>query len=80
MLSISSVAMILIFGVLFLRIKKNKGSNKEEIRRSLEKSGAGGSKLGKTAFYQKVYIKLANTPIIKRYLFKTRLRLEMVRK
>lgn len=36
------------------------------------------SGLDRTAFYQKVYLSLATTPIIKRYLFKVRRRLEMV--
>ena len=70
--------MIFIFGFLFVRMKKNKGSGKAALQKSLDRSGAKSSALGKTAFYQKIYLKLATTPFIKRYLFKTRLRLEMV--
>jgi len=62
----------------FLKLKKNKGTSKEQLKRSLDRSGAKNSSLGKTAFYQKVYLKLASTPFISRYLFKTRMRLEMV--
>ena len=72
-----SVGLLLI--IFFItRQKKNHGSSKEQLRRSLDRSGAKSSGLGKTAFYQKVYLKLATTPFIKRYLFKTRMRLEMV--
>ena len=79
MLSICGVGILLIFGFLLIRIKKNKGTSKDQLRRSLNKAGAKNSVLGKTAFYQKVYLKLASTPFISRYLFKTRMRLEMVR-
>ena len=78
MLSICGVGILLIFGFLFIRLKKNKGTSKEALKRSLDRSGAKNTALGKTAFYQKVYLKLASTPFISRYLFKTRMRLEMV--
>jgi hypothetical protein len=44
----------------------------------LRKTGARNTKLGRTAFYQKVYLALAGTPIINRYLFKIRMRYELV--
>ena len=78
MLSICGVGILLIFGFLLIRIRKNKGTSKDQLRRSLDKAGAQNSVLGKTAFYQKVYLKLATTPFISRYLFKTRMRFEMV--
>ncbi|MBR3280388.1 MAG: hypothetical protein IKI57_00895 [Clostridia bacterium] len=78
MFSVCGVGIVLIFGFLFVRLRKNKGTSKDQLRRSLDRSGAKNSALGKTAFYQKVYLKLATTPFISRYLFKTRMRLEMV--
>ena len=76
MFSICLVAFVLIVILFLARQKKNKGSTKDQIRKSLERSGAKASK--NSAFYQKCYLKLATTPFIKRYLFKTRMRLEMV--
>ncbi len=76
LMSICGVALILIIGFFVARQKKNKGSTKDQIRRSLERSGAKAGK--NSAFYQKCYLKLATTPFVKRYLFKTRMRLEMV--
>ena len=78
MLSICGVGIIFIFLFVFLRMRKNKGSGKQALKKSLDRSGAKNSALGRTARYQKLYLKLATTPFIKRYLFKTRLRLEMV--
>ena len=78
MISICGVGFLLIFGFLFIRMRNNKGSSKQALKKSLDRSGAKNTSLGKTARYQKLYLKLATTPFIKRYLFKTRLRLEMV--
>ena len=78
LLSICGVGVIGIFGYVFFRVRKNNGSEKGALKKSLDRSGAKNAALGKTARYQKIYLKLATTPFIKRYLFKTRLRLEMV--
>jgi len=79
------IPMIVIMGVMlafiivaFLLIqKKNSKSDKAALKRSLAATGQK-SGLSKTAFYQKVYLSLATTPLIKRYLFKVRMRLELV--
>ena len=75
----SIMAMMLIFIIIaFIVIqRKNQRSEKAALRRSLAATGQK-SALSKTAFYQKVYLSLATTPIIKRYLFKVRMRLELV--
>lgn len=71
-------AMLVFIVIAFLIIqRKNKKSEKTALRKSLEATN-GKTGLGKTAFYQKVYLSLATTPVIKRYLFKVRRRLELV--
>lgn len=69
--------MLLVIVVAFLIIqKKNAKSQKKALQNSLKTKQNRG--LGKTAFYQKVYLSLATTPVIKRYLYKVRRRLELV--
>ena len=76
---LSMMCMMLVFIIIaFIVIQsKNKKSDKAALKRSLEATGQK-SVLSKTAFYQKVYLSLATTPVIKRYLFKVRMRLELV--
>jgi hypothetical protein len=78
MLSICGAGFILILFFFLKRQKANKSSNETQLRKSLERSGAKNTQLGKSAKYQKIYLRLAATPFINRYLFKTRMRLEMV--
>ena len=77
MMSIMGVMLTFIIIAFLMIQRKNKKSDKAALKRSLVASGKK-SGLSKTAFYQKVYISLATTPIIKRYLFKVRMRLELV--
>lgn len=77
MMSIMGMMLIFIIVAFLIIQKKNKNSQKAALKKSLEASN-GKKGLGKTAFYQKVYLSLATTPVIKRYLFKVRRRLEMV--
>ena len=77
MLSMTGVMLIFII-IAFISIRrKNQKSQKGALERSIRESTARKSDAG-TAFYQKLYIKLATTPIIKRYLFKVRMRFELV--
>ena len=77
MLSMSSVMLIFII-IIFVSIRrKNQKSQKGALEKSIRESTAKRSDSG-TAFYQKLYLKLATTPIIKRYLFKVRMRFELV--
>ena len=77
MMSIMGMMLIFIIVAFLIIQKKNKNSQKAALKKSLEASNSKKG-LGKTAFYQKVYLSLATTPVIKRYLFKVRRRLEMV--
>ena len=77
MMSIMGAALVFIIIAYIWIQRKNRKSDKAALRRSLEATGQK-SPLSKTAFYQKVYLSLATTPIIRRYLFKVRMRLELV--
>ena len=77
MLSMSGVFLTFIIIAFVYLSRKNQKSDKSALQRSLRES-KGKSPLGKTAFYQKLYISLASTPIINRYLFKVRMRFELV--
>jgi hypothetical protein len=72
-----SLFLFIVIAFLFIR-KRNGKDEKTRLRKSLEKSGARTNKLGKSAKYQKIYMALATTPIINRYLFKVRMRYELV--
>ncbi len=77
MLSMTGVMLAFII-IAFISIRrKNQKSQKGALQRSIRESTARKSDSG-TAFYQKLYLKLATTPIIKRYLFKVRMRFELV--
>jgi hypothetical protein len=76
-LSACGVLFALIVGAFITIRKKNSKTQKGALQRSLKQSAAKTG-LSKTAFYQKVYLKLATTPIIRRYLFKVRMRFELV--
>ncbi len=70
--------LLVVIVVAFILIQvKGKKSEKTALKRSLQEV-KGKKGLSKTAFYQKIYLSLATTPIIKRYLFKVRRRLELV--
>ncbi len=77
MLSMMCMILVVIIIAFIVIQRKNKKSDKAALKKSLEATGQK-STLSKTAFYQKVYLSLATTPIIKRYLFKVRMRLELV--
>ncbi len=76
-LSMSGVLFAFILIAFMVIRNKNKKSQKNALERSIRES-TSKSKFSKTAFFQKVYLKLATTPIIKRYLFKVRMRFELV--
>ncbi|MBO5141581.1 MAG: hypothetical protein J6C46_01050 [Clostridia bacterium] len=77
MMSIMGAMLLLIIIAFVLIQRKNKKSGQAALRKSIEDTSKKKG-LSKTAFYQKVYLSLATTPIIKRYLFKVRMRLELV--
>ena len=78
---IGTCAVLFIFIVVaFLYIRKNSAkSDKTQLKNSLRKTKNKDAMLGRTAKYQKIYLALARTPIINRYLFKVRMRYELVR-
>ena len=77
LISIMGAMLVFIITAFVIIQHKNKKSEKNALKRSLEATGKK-SALSKTAFYQKIYLSLATTPLIKRYLFKVRMRLELV--
>jgi len=76
-MSITGAMLIFIVMALLTIQRKNRKSEKTALKKSLAATGKK-SALSKTAFYQKVYLSIATTPIINRYLFKVRRRLELV--
>lgn len=66
----------LILAIFLLRQRKNK-SNQSAVLQKMMSSGSS-SKMSKAAFYQKVYLALAPLPVIRRYVFKIRRRLELL--
>ena len=77
LLTCGAMFLFIVIAFVFIR-RKNSSDGKKTLKKSLERSGAKNAALGKTAYYQKVYLALATTPIINRYLFKVRMRLELV--
>lgn len=76
-LSIMGMMLFVIVIAFVLIQQKNKKSQKAALVASL-KDAKGKSGFSKSAFLQKLYLSLATTPVIKRYLFKVRMRLELV--
>ena len=68
---LSCGALLLFVIIAYFMIRKGSAkSEKTQLKDSLRKSGAKNTKLGKTAYYQKIYLALATTPVVNRYLFK----------
>ena len=76
----TSIVLFIFIVVAFLFIRKKSAKNdKTQLKNSLKKTKNKNASLGKNARYQKYYLALARAPIINRYLFKVRMRYELVR-
>ena len=70
---VSFIAVLIAF--LVLR-KKNQSSSSAALRRAMNQAGKVTN--SSTAFYQRIYLAMANMPILKRYVYKIRRRLELL--
>ena len=74
---IGTVVLFLAVIVIYLILMKKMGKSEYQRMKKLQQ-GTKADSFSSDIFYQKLYVKLIRTPIIKRYLFKLRRRLEII--
>ena len=75
-MAVTIIAFVAIVAAFLALRKKNQSDGSASLRRAINSSGKKAN--SSTAFYQKVYLTMATMPIIRRYVYKIRRRLELL--